>query len=499
MGDQLSIGSKGGTFQTASSWEKYFYPLFACAALLLLLSHVPVLYQRIHCAFQLQQDEAYNLELGRILLKGETLYQDIRVGGPYNTSYTIGFPFLLSLSMRIFQGLWLPGRILSLVGYLVCGILFLLWGWKRWGPSKALGMASLFWLFPTWESWGTMARMDALMLSFNFASFFLVSSQITHASKSNETDSWKVLSAAGLLNASAILMKPTAISLTLAVLLTGLLYRKWRALLIFLASLMVPYLAVTLYEQWNTGGYYLLCTFRWMARGFHWEYLWAFLKGPFLPEGGWLLAGVLAVLALRKIPVLLACQVVISIFAMSSLARESAAENYYMEFLIYGLLTIGEGFFIAAPRLIRGRSFPAPVLMTLGLALLAVQPLPRLPSQEEMADKAAVLTIYQEPGDHLAIDADLPYMAGKRVWYQSSGVMPLVHNGLWDAEPLVEDVENRRFSTIEMYDLPDQYLLPENVVAAVLKYYQPAVKKFGRVWYVPLQGIAKGKETPQNP
>jgi hypothetical protein len=230
-----------------------------------------------------------------------------------------------------------------------------------------------------------------------------------------------------------------------------------------------------------------------MARGFHWDYLWAFLKGPFLPEGGWLLIGVILTLAFRKIPMLLACQAVISIFAISSLARESAAENYYMEFLIYGLLTMGEGFFNSAPRFSWGRSLPAPAILLLGLALLAIQPLPRIPLREEMADKASVLSIYKGPGEDLAIDEDLPYMAGKRVWYQASGIMPLVENGLWNDAPLVKDVENRKFATIEMYDLPNQYLIPENVAEAVLKNYKPVLKKFGRVWYLPAQDSKTGK------
>ncbi len=150
--------------------------LYAIAAVSLLVwaSLFPTVFHRLTCAFQVQQEEAANLEFGRILVVGEPLYRDIRQEGPYLHPYPPLYPTILSLCLRVIPGLWLPGRLPAFLGYLACGLLMAGWGWKRWGPPVTLAILGMFLISPTWLSWGTMARMDSLLVLVNFSAFLLL-------------------------------------------------------------------------------------------------------------------------------------------------------------------------------------------------------------------------------------------------------------------------------------------------------------------------------------
>ncbi|HET9869984.1 MAG TPA: hypothetical protein VFR02_05760, partial [bacterium] len=106
---------------------------FAAAAWLPLAAQAPALVHRLACPQQVQQEEAVNVEFGRVLLRGERLYPDIRVGGPYlHCSYPPLFPFLESLLMRLTPDPWAPGRSLAFAGFLACGLMLGGAVWRRW-------------------------------------------------------------------------------------------------------------------------------------------------------------------------------------------------------------------------------------------------------------------------------------------------------------------------------------------------------------------------------
>ena len=95
------------------------------------------------------------------------------------------------------------------------------------------------------------------------------------------------------------------------------------------------------------------------------------------------------------------------------------------------------------------------------------------------------IEIYAQPGEHLALDLDLPLMAGKRLWVQPAEYTAMVDQGIWSAEPLLKEIRTKKYSTIELYDIPRQYLLPDQVVEEIMRNYHMGIRKYGRLWMVP--------------
>jgi hypothetical protein len=166
--------------------------------------------------------------------------------------------------------------------------------------------------------------------------------------------------------------------------------------------------------------------------------------------------------------------------------QPTSAENHYMEFLLFGLFALGEGLCLKSCPTQQTHGVVT-FLLAATLALYALAPSPKVPSAEETNAKSQMLHLYEKPGDYLAIDVDLPYMAGRRIWYLYSGLMPFYYQGIWNPAPMVRDVESRKFLSIEVYDQPGQTLLPPPVMEAVVKNYQVGFKAYGRDWYVPLE------------
>jgi hypothetical protein len=111
---------------------------------------------------------------------------------------------------------------------------------------------------------------------------------------------------------------------------------------------------------------------------------------------------------------------------------------------------------------------------------------PNFPSGGDINMKYdAAVEIYAQPGEHLALDLDLPLMAGKRLWVQPAEYTDMVAKGLWSAEPLLEEIRAKKYSTIELYDIPRQYLLPEQVVQEIMRNYHVSIREYGRLWLVP--------------
>ncbi|HUO58213.1 MAG TPA: glycosyltransferase family 39 protein [bacterium] len=437
---------------------------------------------RLQSPVQVQQEEAINLEFGRIFTRGDNLYPDIRQGGPYlHPSYPPLYPFLLSLWMKFLPGPWLPGRLPAFFGYLACGILLAAWGWRRWGWAPSLVMAGFLWVLPTWLAWGSMARMDCLLCAVNFLAFWVIWRMEAGTSPRNSNRHWLM---GGLLNGLALLLKPTAGSLTLAMSGYALGRRQGKALALFLASSLAPLLLVTVYFQWKTGGMYLTQTIRWAATGFHADLLWGYVKGSLLSEYGSILAGLFLVLAMGEIPPLLKWQMAFATLGLLTLAREGAAENYYMEFTLYGLLVLGEGFFRAGTGLAEKFPRTAALYLAFTAASFFLPASPRVPDAAEVSQKLESARLYTA-GDYLALDPDLPYLAGQKIWYQYSGLIPLYTNWLWNPEPLVRDIRDKKFKSVELYDIPHQYLLPAKTEEAIWQNYHVTLRKYGRVWLEP--------------
>jgi hypothetical protein len=429
------------------------------------------------------------VERALIVLRGDNLYPDISKGGPFlYTAYPPLCYWLEAILIKVFSNLWFPGRLLAFVGYLGCGFLMMGWGWKRWGVLPALLLGSLFLCFPSWARWGTMVRPDTLYLFVNFAAFLLLY-RFTEKSENSKTK-W-VLFAAGILNGSALLLKQSAYSLIGTYGIYCLAKRQWKNFMIFFLSAMAGVVPVCILENSQSHGLFYDHTVRWLNTGYQWKTLWYWLSSDFLREVGWLAGLAFIVVFFKKTPLLLGAQILISVFNLMSLGRGGGAENYWLEFVLYGMFFAGEGYFCSdfhpwvSEKIKMGFYSVFIFSMLMGLVIDLQGQWPSLPTADSIFTKKEALKIYTLSGEHLALDSDLPLMAGKKIWIQPYEYTAMVHQGFWTVEPLLQEIHVKKFSTIELYDIPEQYLFPPEVVREIQKDYHVGIRKFGRIWYVP--------------
>jgi hypothetical protein len=345
-----------------------------------------------------------------------------------------------------------------------------------------------------------MVRLDTCLHFLNLLSFLLLwkAAEPFHPEWKSRIEPFYVI--AGFLNAAAILMKPTALTVTLAFILYAILRRLRREAAIFLTCALAPVAVFLVAAQLKTDGMCWTHTVKWAAVEFSWAQLFHFLGKGLLPEAGWLVIGIGSTLWAKRLSLLLKCQLSLAVLSLWTLSRDGAAENYYMELLWVGLLVMGEGWAslnkTALPLGVKVRTLPVlpikgwmtfiPSLVLLtGLLSYSRSPALPLPSVEVMEGKLKMLELYRGEGEHIALDADLPVMSGKRIWYQHSGILAIEKAGKWDPAPLLADIQAKKFSTIELYDLPKQYLISEKVEQAIRDNYKPVLRQYGRVWLAP--------------
>ncbi len=430
---------------------------------------------RLTCPFQVNQGEAINVEFARMVLRGQALYPD-PLKGPYlYFAYPPLFPWIQAFFLKLGDGIWQAGRFLAFFGYLGCAALMGVWGLKRWGRPRGLGMAFLFLLSPTWRFWGTMVRSDTFLLFLHFASFLIL---LDVEMKETPSSRGRIL-AAGFLAGAACLVKQSAVSLLLVYFLYSVLKRHWSRLFLFLSAALIPWGLVTGILEYQTQGFYLKYTHEWLGIAYRPELFWGFIRGSFLPEMGWLWIAGAAVLVVGH--PLLRLQWIVSVLWLGALGRMTSAENYMLEFVLYGFLAFGEG----GIYLKKAGRFMVPALLATGLVCFAFRPALRIPDQNERSMKRAVLPIYEKEGEHLALDLDLPLMAGKKLWVQPLEYTSMVETGKWSSQALIRDIRDRKFSTVELYDIPEQYLLPPDVVRAIDIHYEVFLRAYGRKWLKP--------------
>ncbi len=458
----------------------------------------PSLEARLVCRFQVVQTEAEIVQRSLDLLQGKPFFLDYRKGGPILfPPCSVVYYALQSLAMKWVGGLWLPGRLIAFGSYLGCFLLLLRLGYRRWLKYWTAALAALFLLSPTWALWSTVVRTDTLMIFFNFCCLATVTAWIEKTGlKQKDRHPWIWLALAGTFNALALLCKPTAVTTTAAVMLALALKKKWPSGIIFiifsagLAGMVMGLL------QWITHGLFFMGGFG-QETGFSVTQAVYFLTSSFFPEAAWLLAALLLALFSGRMPILWKCQVFFSSLWIFSLGHALGAENYYLEFILFGIAAVGETFGVAPEKSSAPRSWIwstrlAAGCLVLGFLQMSGLPWPQPPSAGEQAMKSQVIPIYTIPGEHLAVDEDLPLMAGKRVWIQVHGFKELVDSGQIDPSALLRDIRSKFFATVELYDLPRQEFLPEVVVEAIRENYEVRVRRFGRVWLFPRPDRLKG-------
>ena len=124
-------------------------------------------------------------------------------------------------------------------------------------------------------------------------------------------------------------------------------------------------------------------------------------------------------------------------------------------------------------------------ILALGVFFFQVRPWPTVPADEVVQMKGQALKEFQVPGEVLALDMDLALMAGKKIWLQPMEYTRMVESGAWSDKYLLRDIREKKYSIIEIYDLPEQYLLTRAVQEGILKNYTIRSRKYGRLWLVP--------------
>lgn len=451
-----------------------------------LLVGLPVVLIRLFFPLQLQQSDAINVERALVLLRGDNLYPDSAHGGPYlYSAYPPLFFYLEAILLKFIRNIWLPGRLLAFLGYTGCGTLLGIWARRKWGWAWGIFLPALFLIFPTWVRWATADRPDTLFIFLNFFAFLIL-----YRMETEGEDSFRKVAGAGLLNAAALLLKQSALTLTMAYGVYCLLKGQWKKVGLFSVSGLVPSALVFAWEQHRSGGEYYRHTVTWLDTGYHWNLLWYWISHDFAVECGWLVILLLTLFLSKKIHWLLVCQAAFASTTLLSLGREGGAENYWLEFLLYGVFLMGEGFHAPMRRTVASWVRPSRLswvlvfLMFVGLVGALRFHWPSFPTVQEINEKYNAMLLLKK-GECLALDTDLVVMARKRVWIQPFEYKAMVEKGVWPVDPLLNDIREKRFSTIEIYDIPKQYLLPDSVVDEIWKNYHLKLRKYGRLWLEP--------------
>ncbi len=482
------------------------YPLFCfifvLAGLALLLAGFVPLSQRLFCPFQVNQGEAINVEFSRIFLRGGALYHDPNMSPYINTTYPPLFPILQGWLSLLIPGTWLAGRLLAFAGYLGCALALLTWGLRHWPAGPSMALAVLFLLSPTWATWGSIVRVDCFVTALVFTAFLL----LRHTDRLQRKNPGKIywFLTAGFLTALAVLSKQNAVLLALAYGLTCLFEKRWKDMLLFGTAFVCPSLVSVIFLQHLSHGFYWKQTVLWVPEyGFQPSLLSYYIKTSFLPECGWLLAGVIVTALWKKTSLLSKCQVLLTLLFVMGMARKTSAENYYLDFILYGLFFLGEGWFspekafnqkvgmlpfIPQSKWINAAlnsKFIFLIILVWGFFSFSSRPWPWPPSRTDIGMKMQALGLYRAKGEYLALDLDLPLLAGKRLWIQPAEYTALVEKGYWSPSSLIRDIREKKFVTIELYDIPQQYLLPADVVEEINRSYRVFLRGFGREWFAP--------------
>lgn len=457
--------------------------------------------------------EAPLLLQARLLWSGQQLYQPFELYRFISSPYPPWHPLILGFADR-FAGphLFWSGRMVSLIAALLTLpvlILCVRLAARSWlaGIFAAVILVSA----PPFVLWATRIKPDmyALLWTALGVMFALSATNDERRTTNDEQrDSMNRLSlvighwslvGASICFALAFFTKQTALAAPLAVGLalvsddwrrwqTGERSRNWlitrRTLMFGLSYLLLIGMTWALLDLWSQGQF----TFHiWTQhRNAVWtpQLMWKFVS---LLADSWplVLLGVgVLVLAWRdraaNIP---AWYLLVAPFTLFGAGKTGANHNHLLEMLLAlamaGGVALGWGLrnISAKPLIAAGVC----VLIALQL-VLAYTPLPWYGSELDRngpTPERFIAFIRNQPGEVLADDPGLLYLAGKPLRYDDpSGFGPVAHSGLWDQRGLIDDIANRRFSAILVpFDTevdtidPSGRWTPE-MIAAVRDHYQ---------------------------
>ncbi len=227
-----------------------------------------------------------------------------------------------------------------------------------------------------------------------------------------------------------------------------------------LAAFAVPVLGVLLAMVAATGGQAWLHLFPYAAVAQYEIDRMARSYAGFLLLCGPLLAVVVAGLLLRPRTLLrgpnlpIALYWLMSLVALGTIAKEGAAQNYFIEPYVATLLLAG----VSLRALVEGRAagrllWPAAVFAAAIAVALASHGLSRLPQAIRAPERARAFAALDEavkatPGPILSENMSVLVVNGRRVWVDLWAVMLLERSDLWDPAPLLADCRRGFFALV---------------------------------------------------
>jgi 4-amino-4-deoxy-L-arabinose transferase-like glycosyltransferase len=145
---------------------------------------------------------------------------------------------------------------------------------------------------------------------------------------------------------------------------------------------------------------------------------------------------------------------VLSLAGLSTIAKEGAAQNYFIEPYLATLLlaAIALGALVEAGD-VGPRAWPAAVLVAAAVVLLASRDLNHVPQPIRAPERAHALIALDEAvrateGPILSENLSVLVTNRRRVWVEPWGVMLLGKKGLWDPRVLVGDCRREMFALV---------------------------------------------------
>ncbi len=430
-------------------------------ALLALAAVICVAAQTANIGFPYQIDygEAPLVDQAARLASGESIYQPDLTAPPYTIS---NYPPLYMATLAAFvpiagEAFW-PGRLVSALSALLAALFIGLIVLEATRDRVAAALAALFLLaWPIVVLWSGLARIDLLALALSLAGLWALV---------RWPKSWGGLLGGGALLVAAIYTRQ---SYGLAAPAAACLWI-WsvagfrRALILggFVAATAAVLFAVA--TALTSGGFYLhivaanVNAFSWQSVGYQAQYIWDL--------GGLLLMlGVGSLALIRRWNPLYALAAPYLIGAMLSaltIGKIGANVNYLLE--LCAALALVVGVVVAAAHrsgVLGPARFGLYALLAWQAATLLAGTFLRFPGEtpQRLRERAQLrqleLLVAATDGPVLADEQmGMVTLAGKRLALQPFEMTQLAADGLWDQQPLLDQIRSGTFDLIILYDRP---------------------------------------------
>ena len=475
---------------------------FFCFAVMVIFLLYSVL--AITHPYPLDYGEAPLIDQASRLTEGQNIYRANLDAPPYTIA---NYPPLYAISLipflNIFESPFHIGRMISFLATLGSAIFLGLTIFRLFqNRFAAITTSFLFLSFPYVVSWASLTRIDSLALAFATAAIYLVS---------RPKSRWALWGGGLLLVAAAYTRQSYALAAPLAAFVWLWTQEKRRAVQL---ALVVGGVGIALFGVINalTGGGFFYNIVTANVNEFGWERLWDHLKAlsekaPIILAMG----GIFFIGAWKELKgwALLGPFLVGAAFSALTIGKIGSNINYFLE--LTAALSLAGGAMIVWSAKRPWRHTAILLLLIIQMGMLAKSTMDESVGwnlASRRADFNALQMLNQIvknlESDVLADEyMGLLTLQNRPLYIQPFEVTQLANAGLWDQEPLLEDIANQRFSGILIhhfgqYPVHKERWTPE-MLAAIKEYYRPVKTLAGTVVYMPQEKTNISMVTPPSP